>query len=79
MRKEECLRRKWKEEKEDSHLKICVFKCRENKKRFIYFLFILFPFSSGFNFYLFNFLFHQKEIFKWEFYLIKREQVLLIK
>ena len=63
MRKDECLRRKWKEEKEESHLEICAFKCRKNKKRFI----------------LFYFLFHQKEIFKWEFYLMKMEQVLLIK
>ena len=60
MRKEECLRRKWKEEKEESRLEICAFKCRGKKN-------------------LFYFLFHQQEIFKWDFYLIKREQVLLIK
>ena len=31
MRKEEWLRRKWREDKDKSHLEICVFKCRENK------------------------------------------------
>ena len=67
MRKEKCWRRKWKEDKDNFHLEICAFKCRENKKRFI--LFIIY----------FYFFFHQKEIFKWDFYLIKREKVLLIK
>ena len=31
MRKEEWLRRKWKEDKDKSHLEICSIKCRENK------------------------------------------------
>ena len=34
MRKDECLRRKWKEEKEESHLEICAFKCRGKKNLF---------------------------------------------
>ena len=35
MKKKEWLRRKWKEDKDKSHLEIYAFKCRENKKRFI--------------------------------------------
>ena len=31
MRKEEWLRRKWREDKDKFHLEICAFMCRENK------------------------------------------------
>ena len=31
MRKEEWLRRKWREDKDKPHLEICAFKFRENK------------------------------------------------
>ena len=65
MRKEECLTRKWKEEIKESHLEICAFKCREKRFYLIFIYFISF--------------FHRKVRFKWGFYLIKREQVLLIK
>ena len=56
------LEKKVERYKDNSHLEICTFMCREIKYK---------------N--LFYFLFHQQEIFKWDFHLIKWEQVLLIK
>ena len=65
MRNDECMTRKWKEKNKESHIEICSFKCREKGFYLIFIYYISY--------------FHRKERFKWGFYLIKREQVLLIK